>query len=117
MQDYLTEFNDWLTSLGEEYDVDPLTLGILYFISKPCFIGCLVLTVNRARKKAPVLVPILFSALAFSIPYVYIIVAGRNIPAWVYIFIACMFVYGAYTIRKKLREKPVLSKDVNDNDV
>ncbi|MBE9586395.1 hypothetical protein IM792_18220 [Mucilaginibacter sp. JRF] len=105
MQEYFSDFTDWLTSFGDEYDVDPLTLGILYLISKPSFIGCLIWTANRARLKAPVLVPILFSAMAFSIPYVYIIIAGRNIPVWVYIFIACMFVYGAYTIRKKLSER------------
>ncbi|GAA4912069.1 hypothetical protein [Mucilaginibacter defluvii] len=105
MEEYFNSFSDWLTALGDEYDVDPLTLGILYFISKPTFIGSLVWTANRARRKASVLVPILISAIAFSIPYVYIILVGRNIPKWVYVFIALMFVYGTYTIRKKLTEK------------
>ncbi|MCD8739523.1 hypothetical protein LT679_02815 [Mucilaginibacter roseus] len=108
MEEYINSFSDWLTALGDEYDVDPLTLGILYFISKPTFIGSLVWTANRARRKASVLVPILISAMAFSIPYVYIIFAGRNIPKWVYVFIALMFIYGAYTIRKKLNEKKPL---------
>lgn len=109
MEEYFNSFSDWLTALGDEYDVDPLTLGILYFISKPLFIGSLVWTAKRARRKASVLVPILVSAAAFSIPYVYIILVGRNIPKWVYVFIALMFIYGAYTIRKKLTEKKAIT--------
>lgn len=117
MQEYFIDFSEWLTALGEEYDVDPLTLGILYFISKPFFIGCLIWTAARARLKAPVLMPILFSAIAFSIPYTYIIIAGRNIPLWVYFFIGAMFVYGAYTIRKKLVNKPAISEAIVDKNL
>lgn len=106
MTDYLTLLKDWIVGLGEEHDVDPLILGCLYFISKPSFITSLVWLLKNARAKKSILIPILFAAVSFSLPYVYLIIAGRNIPVWVYVFICLMFIYGGFTIWKKIAAKP-----------
>ncbi|RYY35768.1 MAG: hypothetical protein EOP46_08850 [Sphingobacteriaceae bacterium] len=105
MEEYYEQFTEWLTSLGEEHNVDPLTLGSLYLISKLSFFTLLGFVIKNLRAKKPVTLLILFAGLCFSIPYTYIIIAGRNISVWIYIFIAALFIYGIYSIWRTVKTK------------
>lgn len=107
MMEYIILFKDWVMSLGEKHGVDPLFLGCLYLFSKLCFFSFLGWVIKNLRGKKPFVFPLLFAALSFSIPYLYLIIAGRNISVWVYIFIGLMFISGAYSIWKKVTTKPV----------
>jgi len=105
MTEYLTLFKDWIITLGEKHGVDPLLLGSLYLISKLCFFTFLGWTIKNLKAKKAVLVPLLFASVSFSLPYLYLVIAGRNISIWVYLFIGLMFLYGVFTIWKKVTEK------------
>jgi len=106
MMEYIEMFKNWVITLGEKHGVDPLILGSLYLISKVCFFSCLGWVYKNIRAKKPVVVPLLIGCAFFSIPYTYIIIAGRNISWWVYVFIISLFVYGIYSIWKKIAMKP-----------
>lgn len=108
MTHYLTLLKDWIIALGDKHDVDPLLLGCLYLVSKLSFFTFIGLLLRNLRAKRPIITVVLFAAVSFSLPYMYLIIAGRNIPVWVYVFIACMFIYGGYSIWKKVTEKPAL---------
>ena len=96
---------DWIIALGEKHEVDPLLLGSLYLVSKVSFVTFLGWVIRNLRLKKAFTVPLLLASVSFSIPYVYLIIAGRNIPVWVYVFIVLMFVYGGYSIWKKVTIK------------
>ena len=113
--EYLTQFKDWVISLGEKHDVDPLILGSLYFISKVSCFTLLGFVLRNIRAKKPFLTLVLCAGVCFTIPYVYIMIVGRNIPFWVYILIGLIFTYGAYSIWKKVTEKQELVDGVNSN--
>ncbi|MVN90022.1 hypothetical protein [Mucilaginibacter aquatilis] len=104
--DYLIELKNWLFSLGEEHGVNPLFLACLYLTSKVFFFSLLGWVLKNLRDKKPITLPLLFACLCFSVPYVYIIIFGYNISIWIYLFIACVFSYGAFTIWKKVTTKP-----------
>lgn len=104
--DYITMFKDWVITLGEKHGVDPLILGCLYLVSKVCFFSCLGWVYKNIRAKKPVAFQLFLACAFFSIPYTYIIIAGRNISWWVYVLIISMFVYGIYSIWKKVITKP-----------
>ena len=106
MTDYLTLFKDWVVNLGEKHEVDPLILGSLYLVSKLSFFSFLGWVIKNLRSKKPFLIPLLFACVSFSMPYLYLVIDGRNISVWVYILIACMFIYGGFTIWKKVTVKP-----------
>jgi hypothetical protein len=106
MTDYITVFKDWVISLGEKHEVDPLLLGCLYLVSKLCFFTFLGWVLKNLRAKKPFLFPLLFACCSFSLPYLYLVIAGRNISIWVYLFIAALFIYGAFSIWKKVTAKP-----------
>jgi len=108
MTEYLTLLKNWIIALGDKHDVDPLLLGSLYLVSKLSFFTFIGLLLRNLRAKKPIITIVLFAAVSFSLPYMYLIIAGRNIPVWVYVFIGCMFIYGGYSIWKKVTEKPAL---------
>ena len=39
-------------------------------------------------------------------PYLYVLVAGRNIPWWVYIIIGLLLAQGIWSLVRRLRKKP-----------
>jgi hypothetical protein len=110
MQEYYTLIKDWFLSMGENHGVDPLLLGIMYVCSKVFLFSFLGWVVKNLRTRKPVVLPLLLASVSFSVPYTYLIVAGRNIPLWVYVFIILMFSYAAWSIWKKIamRRLPAL---------
>ncbi|MBD1395260.1 hypothetical protein [Mucilaginibacter glaciei] len=107
MADYITLIKDWIIELGEKHDVDPLTLGCIYLVSKVCFFTTLGLALRNLKAKRPFVTHLLIACSFFSFPYMYIIIAGRNISVWVYLFMAALFISGAFSIWKKVTAKPV----------
>jgi hypothetical protein len=109
MSDYLTLFKDWIVNLGEEHNVDPLVLGGLYLTSKVLLFSFLAWTIKCFRAKKPILAPLIAAATGFSLPYIYLVIAGRNLSIWVYVLIGAIFILGAFSIWKKItaKEKPV----------
>ncbi|WP_184545895.1 hypothetical protein [Mucilaginibacter sp. FT3.2] len=105
MTEYIALIKDWIIDLGEKHEVDPLLIGCLYLISKVCFFTSLGWALKNFRAKKPILTPLLLASVSFSLPYLYIIIAGRNISVWIYLFIGFMFVYGAFSIWKKITAK------------
>jgi hypothetical protein len=105
MADYITIIKDWIVALGEKHEVDPLILGSLYLFSKLCFFTCLGWVIKNLRARKPFFTQLLLASVSFSIPYLYLIIAGRNLSVWVYICIGLMFIYGGYSIWKKVTEK------------
>lgn len=106
MEEYLISIEDWINELGDKHGVNPLLLGCIYLASKVSLFTSLGFVVRNLRRKKPITLPILLAGIFFCIPYTYIIIAGRNIPFWVYLLIACIFTFGIYTIWKKVTEKP-----------
>lgn len=98
-------FKDWFLNLGEKYGVNPYIFGAIYVGAIPFFFLCLTWTVKNIQKKKSFVFPLLLTGLFFVSAYVYLIIAGKNIPVWVYIFIGVMVLYGIYSTVKKIRTK------------
>ena len=96
---------DWFLGLGENYGVNPYIFGGIYIGAIPFFFICLGWTLKNIKRKKPFVLPLLLTGLCFISAYVYLIIAGKNIPAWVYVFIGVMILYGAYSTYKKIQEK------------
>ena len=46
-----------------------------------------------------------FVCFFFISAYLYLIIAGRNVPFWVYLFIALLVGFGAWSTIKKIRKQ------------
>lgn len=92
----------WLGSLGEEYGVDPLVYAVLYVGSAPFFLGSLAWLVRSIRRRDALLAPALCTAFFFSLPSLYVVVAGRNLPSWVYAVLIAFAIVGAIGVMRRV---------------
>lgn len=103
--EWWTAFKEWFLSLGENYGVNPYVFGGIYLGAIPFFVLCLGWTIKNIRQKKSIVLPALLTGLFFISAYVYLVIAGKNIPVWVYGFIGLMVVYGVYSTVNKIKAK------------
>lgn len=96
---------NWFLSLGAEYNVSPLVFGAIYVGTIPLFWLAVGQIVRNFRAGKSIVLPSLFAAACSLSSYVYVIFAGRNIPAWIYAAIVLLAVFGAYSAIKNIRRK------------
>ena len=98
-------FKEWFFSLGEKYNVNPYIFGGIYIGAIPFFFISLYRTIKNIRNKKPFVFPALLTGFFFISAYLYLIIVGKNIPVWVYIFIVVLVGYGIYSTLKRIKEK------------
>jgi uncharacterized membrane protein YfhO len=98
-------FKEWFLSLGGKYNVNPYVFGGIYIGAIPFFFLCLSWTVKNIKYKKPFVLPLLLTGFCFVSAYLYLIIAGKNIPVWVYAFIGLMVAYGIYSTAEKIKKK------------
>ncbi|MGK2861208.1 MAG: hypothetical protein ACSLE0_04705 [Chitinophagaceae bacterium] len=97
-------FKEWFLSLGDKYNVNPYIFGSIYIGAIPLFFLCLGWTIKNMKNKKSFVLPLLLTGLCFISAYLYLIIAGKNIPVWVYVFIGAMIVYGIYSTLMKIKK-------------
>ena len=105
MAELWSTFTTWFWSLGPKYGVNPLIFGSIYVGAIPFFTLSLGWLIKSLRKGKPIVVPILLTGFFFVSAYLYLIIAGKNIPVWVYFFIAGLVGFGVWSTVKKIRKK------------
>jgi hypothetical protein len=93
----------WLGSLGEAYGVDPLIYAILYGGAAPFIFGSLAWLIRRVRRRETLVVPAISTAFFFSLPTLYVFVAGRNLPPWIYAILTGLAIIGVFDVVRRLR--------------
>ncbi len=71
----------------------------------PFFFLCLAWAIRNIKNKKSLVLPALLTGFFFISAYLYLIIVGKNIPVWVYLFIGVMIVYGIYSTIKKIKSK------------
>ena len=95
----------WFLGLGRDYGVDPLIFGSIYVGAIPLFTLSLAWLVRRLRARRPIVAPLLASGLFFVSAYLYLAIAGRNLPSWVYVMIAALLALGGWSAVRGVRRK------------
>jgi hypothetical protein len=103
--EWWNSLQDWFFGLGEKYGVNPLIFGIIYVGAIPFFLLSLGWLIRNIRSKKSIILPVLCTGFFFVSAYLYLIIAGRNIPVWVYLFIAALVLYGIYSTWMKIKQK------------
>ena len=101
---------EWFFGLGEQYGVNPLLFGAIYVGAIPFFSLSVAWLVRNARRGQSVAVPALAAGFFFVSAYLYLIVAGQNVPWWVYAFVALLVVGGAWSTVRSVRQKVAAAK-------
>jgi len=95
----------WFMGLGEEYGVNPVIFGAIYIGAIPFFSISIAWLVRNIKQKKTVVLPTLLTGFFFISAYLYLIIAGKNVPYWVYVFIAILIAFGSWTTIRKIRKQ------------
>lgn len=95
----------WFWGLGKRYEVNPLIFGSIYVGAIPFFSLSIAWLVRSLRRGESGVAPLLCAAFFFASAYFYLLVAGKNIPAWVYALIAGMIALGGWSTVRKVRRQ------------
>jgi len=98
-------FTDWFLSLGADYGVNPWIFGAIYVGAIPFFLASIAWLVKRARVGRSTVIPALCAGFCFVSAYLYLAIAGRNIPMWVWAFLAILVAWGAWSTIRDTRRK------------
>lgn len=95
----------WFLGLGKQYGVNPIIFGSIYVGAIPFFAASIAWLYSNYKKEKSIVIPALSAILFFISAYLYLIIAGRNVPWWVYIIIIIIVAYGCYTTGRKIKKK------------
>jgi ABC-type Co2+ transport system permease subunit len=97
--------NAWFLGLGAQYGVNPYIFGAIYVGAIPFFLASIAWFVRRRKAKRSTVLPTMCAGFFFVSAYLYLAVAGRNIPSWVWGFLAVLIIYGAWSTVRDVRRK------------
>ncbi len=98
-------FVDWFFSLGANYGVNPFIFGGIYIGAIPFFSLSVGWIIRNYRRGKSIAVPAMFALFFFISAYLYLIIAGRNVPWWVYAVVILMVAYGAFSTVRKIQSR------------
>jgi hypothetical protein len=94
---------EWFFGLGPKYGVNPIIFGSIYVGAIPFFTLSIARLIRNLRRRRSIVMPVLTASFCFVSAYLYLIVVGKNIPVWVYVFLAAMIIYGVVSSVIKVR--------------
>jgi|SRR5919106_5602946 hypothetical protein len=96
---------DWLLRLGDEHGVDPVAYVVIWLGALPLFLLSTGWLVRRLRRREQVVLPLTATAVLFLAPTLYVFAAGRDLPAWVYLFLGGLTALGAVSSIRSIRRR------------
>ncbi len=111
MQEIWNGFVDWFFGLGAKYGVNPIIFGSIYVGAIPLFTLSVGWLIANFRKGKSITLPSLSAGFWFISAYLYLFIAGENIPLWVYAMIIGIIGFGAYSSIRKIQKTAKENKD------
>lgn len=112
----LEALNTWILAQGAQYNVNPYIFGAIYIGAIPFFFASVAWLVKRARAGRSTVAPTMLAGFFFVSAYIYLAVFGQDIPLWVWIFLAALIVYGAWSTIRDTRRKIAAAKAEDAGD-
>lgn len=101
----LEQFYAQALALGREYGVDPRVFAAIYVGAIPFFLAFSAWLVKNWRAGRSIVLPAALTALSFVASYLYVAIAGRNIPWWIWAVLAVVVLGGGWSAVRGLRRK------------
>lgn len=115
MAEYINMFKDWFMSLGAQYGVNPFIFGGIYVGAIPFFTLSITWLVRNYKKDKSIVLPAMAATTCFISAYIYLMIAGQNVPWWVYGVVALLVLYGAWSTYKNVKSK--IKEEVNTDEL
>lgn len=114
--EWFETLNAWFFSLSENYGVNPFIFGGIYVGAIPFFTMSVAWIVRNYKKGISIVLPVLSTSFFFVSAYIYLMIAGENVPFWVYLIVIAMLVYGGWSTYRKVKFQ-VKEKNIHEENV
>lgn len=108
---------EWFLGLGEQYGVDPIIFGSISIGAIPFFWLSVAWLVRNLRQGRSPFLPVLATSLCVLSAYIYLFIAGENLPVWVYALVVGLIGYSAYSTVQTVRDKTTSAEPAGDDPV
>lgn len=105
MAELLEIAKEWFLGLGEKYGVNPIIFGSIYVGAIPFFMASIAWLVSNYKKDKSIVFPAMCATGCFISAYLYLIIAGKNVPWWVYGVVVLLVFYGAWSTYRNVCKK------------
>lgn len=105
MDNIVASLHGWFLGLGARYGVDPIVFGAIYVAAIPFFLFSIGWLVQRLRNGRSIVVPALCAGFCFISAYLYLAVAGHDIPVWVWAALGVLVAYGIVSTVRDVRRR------------
>jgi len=95
----------WFFGLGEQYGVDPIVFGSIYVGAIPLFALSVAWLIKTKRSGKPLTWPTISAGFWFISSYLYLFIAGENIPWWIYAAVIGLLGYAGYASYRNIQSK------------
>ena len=96
---------EWFLGLGEQYGVNPIIFGSISVGAIPFFWLSVAWLVRNLRQGRSPFLPVLATSLCVLSAYIYLFIAGKNLPLWVYALVIGLLGYSAYSTVQTVRDR------------
>jgi hypothetical protein len=96
---------EWFLGLGEQYGVDPIIFGSISVGAIPFFWLSVAWLVRNVRQGRSPFLPVVATSLCVLSAYIYLFIAGENLPLWVYALVVALLGYSAYSTVQTVRQR------------
>lgn len=103
IMEWVESLRTWFFSLSENYGVNPFVFGGIYIGAIPFFTISVAWIVRNYKRGLSIVIPVLSASFFFVSAYLYLMIAGENVPIWVYIMVIAMLLYGGWSTYKKVK--------------
>ena len=94
---------DYYFALSNQYHVNPIVFISIHAVCTPLLILVIWWLLRTKKQGKPIIVPLLCAIVLYNIANVYLVIAGRNIPLYIYIMLLVFTLYSGYISVKKIR--------------
>jgi ubiquinone/menaquinone biosynthesis C-methylase UbiE len=97
----------WLHTIEQNYSVNPVIFAVLYFGTFiPCWYYVFkIIWALKNREVNRLLWYFSVELFLLALPYLYVLIWGRNLPFWVYIVLILLIILSSITVFRKINEK------------
>jgi hypothetical protein len=105
LADLWVALKEWFFGLGAQYGVNPIIFGSISVGAIPFFWLSVAWLVRNLRQGKSPFLPVVATSLCVLSAYIYLFIAGENLPLWVYALVIGLIGYSAYSTVTSVRRK------------
>jgi membrane protein insertase Oxa1/YidC/SpoIIIJ len=105
MEQLLAKLQDWMLVVQARHGVNPVVFLVLMMACAPFFYYSIYRLAKAAARREGHQLNLWGAVFLAStaLPYLYVLVMGRNMPWYIYLILAALLGQGAYSLIMKLR--------------